>query len=52
MATVFNSTARATLYAANGTGRDTYISFDNGGNTVKYEPNSLGVRLAPLVSPR
>ena len=44
MATGFNSTARATLYASNGTGRDTYISFDNGGNTVKYEPNSLGVR--------
>lgn len=26
------------VYNTNGTGRDTYIGFDNGGNTLMYEP--------------
>ena len=44
MSQVLTSAARTSLYATNnGSGRDTYISFNNGGNTVMYTPNAKNI---------
>lgn len=38
MSSVFAIAGKTRVYNTDGTGRDTYIGFDNGGNTKKYEP--------------
>jgi len=44
MSQILKSAARTTLYPNNnGTGRDTYISFNNGGNTLMYVPNAKNI---------
>lgn len=37
MSTVFQIQGKTRVYNIDGTGRDTYIGFNNGGNTLKYE---------------
>jgi hypothetical protein len=39
------------IYATDGSGRDTYIGFDNGGNTFKFEnsPGCYTKRAAPAI---
>lgn len=45
MSHIFANAAKASLYQNNnGTGRDTYISFNNGGNTSMYVPNAKNIR--------
>ena len=45
MSHILATAAKASLYANNnGTGRDTYISFNNGGNTSMYVPNAKHIR--------
>jgi hypothetical protein len=36
---IFQIAGKTRIYAQDGTGRDTYISMNNGGNTRKYEPS-------------
>lgn len=41
MSQILKSAARTSIYSTNdGTGRDTYVSFDHGGNTAMYRPNA------------
>ena len=41
---VIAANGKACFYAQNdGTGRDTYVSFNQGGNTLAYEPNAKGI---------
>lgn len=46
---VLVSAGKATIYATNdGSGRDTYISFNNGGNTLQYQPSAKQVMTGKL----
>jgi hypothetical protein len=38
MSKIFQIAGKTRIYNTDGTGRDTYIGFDNGGNTAKYAP--------------
>jgi len=40
MATVNHISGKTRVYNIDGTGRDTYIGFNNGGNTLKFEARS------------
>ncbi len=42
--------SKAVIYATDGTGRDTYISFNNGGNTAMYEPNAKNIIMGQMRS--
>ena len=35
---ILASAGRAKIYNTDGTGRDTYVSFNNGGNTAMFQP--------------
>ena len=49
MSSILSSAARTTLYPhCNGSGRDTYISFNNGGNTTMYSPKAGGVTMGQM----
>ena len=44
MSQILKTAARTSIYPNNnGTGRDTYISFSNGGNTIMYQPNAKNI---------
>ena len=46
---IMSSNVRATLYpGCNGTGRDTYIAFNNGGNTCLYKPETKGIAMGGM----
>jgi hypothetical protein len=38
MSKIFQIAGKTRIYNTDGTGRDTYIGFNNGGNTKQYEP--------------
>ena len=38
-----DATRRSIYPASDGSGRDTYISFGNGGNTLMYQPSAKGI---------
>ena len=48
---VIEIAGKTRTYNINGTGRDTYISFDNGGNTARYTPVKVE-KPGKLMSPR
>lgn len=48
ISSVFNISGKTRVYNIDGTGRDTYIGFNNGGNTLKYEPRNQD-RHGPMV---
>ena len=51
MSSVLTSAAKQSLYATNdGTGRDTYISFNQGGNQLMYTPNAKNIRIGQMHS--
>lgn len=39
------ASVKAVIYGTDGTGRDTYISFNNGGNTAMYEPDAKNITM-------
>ena len=44
MSQILSHAAKSSLYHQNdGTGRDTYVSFNNGGNTIMYVPNAKNI---------
>ena len=50
MSSILSNAARASLYPQNdGSGRDTYISFNNGGNTILYVPDAKHIKMGPLI---
>ena len=44
MSSILAAAARTSIYPYNdGTGRDTYVSFSNGGNTLLYTPQAKNI---------
>ena len=44
MSSILAAAARTSIYPYNdGTGRDTYVSFGNGGNTLLYTPQAKNI---------
>ena len=51
MSLILKSAARTSIYSTNdGTGRDTYVSFDHGGNTLRYNPNAKHITMGKMRS--
>ena len=50
MSSILLSAARTSMYPYNdGTGRDTYISFNHGGNTLMYRPDAKSTKMGQMV---
>ena len=50
MSSILSSAARTSMYPYNdGTGRDTYISFNHGGNTLMYRPDAKSTKMGQMV---
>lgn len=49
MSQILAHAAKSSIYSTNnGTGRDTYISFNNGGNTLMYVPNAKNITFGQM----